>query len=610
VLRKTSILLGDISPPVSILAGWAHADKPNVFWQDNTFESVMIRPPRKPNWEMALMSNLTGRVFAWALIASCFLFEAAHSQTKPANKIGTGTVSGRVTVKGKGMPGIVVGLRTGESNRRWKPSLKGTTDVDGKYRITNVPAGSYHVVPLAPVFVSIDFPNSSPGGKALLIAEGEGVEGFDFALVRGGVVTGKVTDTEGRPVIEEFVYLAMENPSTSLPPGAIATMDAMAFQTDDRGIYRAFGLPPGRYRVSAGQGDDGFSGVGRRRPQFRRTFHPGTIDSAQAAVIDVAEATETTNIDITVARMATGVTASGKVVDSKNGEAVANLPLIITKVTVQGTSTHSSSSSIQGTNMKGEFRAEGLTPGKYTVSLSQQRENLRAEPVAFDVLDLDITGLVIKTSMGASLDGIVVFEGSLQNNVLQKLSPLFISAFVRDESPHYRPGWHATVSLNGSFHISGLQAGPLHLSLGTGDNRSRGTVISRIERDGVIQPDGIQLQSGEQVGGLRVIATHSTGAISGKVKMENGQLQPDASVFISIVKPGEQRSMMSPEVDARWHFMAEGLSSGSYEIGVTVYIPESRQRQPSSKQLVTVTDGVVSEVTITVDLNQNSRPTP
>lgn len=550
---------------------------------------------------MRLMRHLTACAFAWALIVSCLIFDAAHSQTKPANKIGTGTVSGRITVKGKGVPGIPVGLRTDNFNQRVGPLLRATTDEDGKYRITNVPAGKYYVAPIAPVLVFIDLSNPSSGGKVLLIAEGETVEGFDFALVRGGVITGRVTDPEGRPVIEEYVHLTMENDSH--PSGAENV------HTDDRGIYRAFGVAPGKYRVSAGSGDDNFVGSRSQTP-YRRTYYPGTSDPAQATLLEVGEETETTNIDITLARMATGVSASGRVLDSKNGEPVANVALRITKTTVEGSSTHSSSVNIQNTNLKGEFRAQGLTAGKYFISLSEQQQNLNADPVTFDVVNQDVKGLLIKTSVGASLNGIFVLEGSPQNSGLQKFAPLFVSAFIRDESPHGRSGRHSAIAPDGSFHLVGLPAGTVQLSLGGPRNyRDLGIVVSRIERDGVVQPDGIQIQNGEQVTGLRVILTHSAGTIRGKVKIENGPLQSDARLFVSLVKLGES-NRVSPELDARGHFVAANLSSGSYEIEATVYIPQSQQITRSGKQVVTVADGVVSEVTITVDLSQNSKPKP
>ncbi|MCM3903161.1 MAG: carboxypeptidase regulatory-like domain-containing protein [Pyrinomonadaceae bacterium] len=549
------------------------------------------------------MRHLTSSVFASALIISGLLFVPARSQIKPANKIESGTVSGRVTMKGKGMPGIVVGLRTGESNQT-RPKLKGTTDEDGKYRITNVPAGAYQVAPIAPAFVFSDYSRTGTTGKDLLIAEGETVEGFDFALVRGGVITGKVTDAEGRPVVEEFVHLEMDDQSTPHSVGADGV------QTDDRGIFRAFGVPPGKYRVSAGPGDDGFLG-GRGRPTYRRTFYPGTTDRAQATVVEATEASEATNIDLTVVRMAKGVSVSGRVVDGKSGEPVGNVRLYLTKITVEGTSTSHTSSGIQGTNTKGEFRAEDLPPGKYTVSVAQQRENLRSEPVAFDVLDQDVTGLMIKTSLGASLDGIVVIEGSPKSGGQQKFSPLFVSAFIRDESPQGGPGRYSVVKADGSFHVTGLPAGTVNLVLGEADDSGghRNIVVLRIERDGVVQPNGIEVHNGEQVTGLRVFATQGTATIRGTVKIENGTLLPDGRVFVSIVKAGETSNMVSPTVDTRGHFLATGLTSGSYEVQATVFMPRSVGRVFSSKHVVTVTDGVVSEVTIPVDASK-FQPTP
>lgn len=63
-------------------------------------------------------------------------------------------------------------------------------------------------------------------------------------------------------------------------------------------------------------------------------------------------------------------------------------------------------------NSQGEFRVEGLTPGKYALYLQpQQDSDLRSDAVAFDIVDQDVSGLVVKTSKGAaSLAGNVVLE--------------------------------------------------------------------------------------------------------------------------------------------------------------------------------------------------------
>ena len=135
-------------------------------------------------------------------------------------------------------------------------------------------------------------------------------------------------------------------------------------------------------------------------------------------------------------------------------------------------------------------------------------------------------------------------------------------------------------------------------------NDFKGLTISRIERDGVVQPNGLQVQAAEQVTGVRIFVTYSTGVIRGIVKTENGTLPPDAHLLIQVLKPGDPNNNRNRawDADARGHFVIEGLPAGSYELMVVAYLPESRLRPPTAKQIVTVTDGVATEVTVTINL--------
>jgi protocatechuate 3,4-dioxygenase beta subunit len=549
------------------------------------------------------MRHLTSGVFATALFLSCLQFETANAQTKPASKTDTGSVSGRVTVKGKPLPGIIVALSRGESGTRTKPILKSTTDEDGKYRITNVPAGTYHVTPMASTFVFYDSSRGGGFGKDLLIADGEAIEGLDFAMIRGGVITGRITDSEGRPVVEEFVHLETLDQSIPLPPGAEAV------QSDDRGIYRAFGVPPGKYWVSAGLGETGFGGGARSRPSYRRTFYPGTTEQKQAKIVDVTEGSEANEINIALARMAKGVSVSGRVVDSQNGEPVGNVRVYFTKIIVQEHLTANSGGPILRSNDEGEFKAEGLTPGTYRLSLNDQSLNVRADPVTFEVFDEDVTGLLIKTMMGATLGGVLVIENSSQTGAAKKFPELFVVAFTRDDSPYGGSTRYSPVKPDGTFYITGLPAGTLKFSLGwSHDGEGRNLVISRIEREGVIQPDGLQIRDGEQVTGLRVIAIEGTGSIRGSIKIENGSLEPDARVYVSLMNSGNPLNRPPPTVDARGRFLVGGLISGTYEVYASVHLPRSNQTLTSGKHTVNVTEGVVSEVMLTVDVKQAPKP--
>lgn len=76
-----------------------------------------------------------------------------------------------------------------------------------------------------------------------------------MTIARGGVITGVVRDLRGRPVpgvnvrVLKLGYSAVTG-ERSLGAPSIGS----ASMTDDRGEYRAFGLPPGGYLVLAAPG--------------------------------------------------------------------------------------------------------------------------------------------------------------------------------------------------------------------------------------------------------------------------------------------------------------------------------------------------------------------
>src|SRR5215212_8760214 len=129
-------------------------------------------------------------------------FAQSTTKQQPA-KVPHGSVSGRVTIKEKPAPGVVVGLRRSDVMGAYEQFSKATTDADGFYRITNVAPGTYQVTPAAPGFV-IPEVNAR---LTVVLAEDENVDGLNFSLVRGGVITGKVTDAEGRPLIAQQVQV-------------------------------------------------------------------------------------------------------------------------------------------------------------------------------------------------------------------------------------------------------------------------------------------------------------------------------------------------------------------------------------------------------------------
>ena len=61
-------------------------------------------------------------------------------------------------------------------------------------------------------------------------------------------------------------------------------------------------------------------------------------------------------------------------------------------------------------------------------------------------------------------------------------------------------GRTSTINFDGSFFLNGLESGTANLSLGDQDrNLLKGFTVSRIERDGIVQPRGIEIVSGDLI---------------------------------------------------------------------------------------------------------------
>jgi len=537
------------------------------------------------------------------LVLSTIIF--AQAQTSP-NKISGATITGKVTIKGKGAPGIAVVLVVNVEGNQRTTRHKAFTDDTGIYRITNVPPGNYRAETAAPGFVAVDgSPNPLGKSMTLLIDKDETVANIDFELVRGGVITGKVTDSDGRPLIEETVSISTveSNQSESF-------YMHRRTRTDDRGVYRIFGIPPGNYKVAAGTNEPSPSW---ERSVFRQTFHPDATDASQATTINVTEGSETTNIDITLKGVDRTYSVRGRIIDGATGLPIANVPYGITVYITPNQRSGLSDGSVSNSN--GEFKWENLRPGKYAVYVNAPSDSdWRAEEAPFEVNDRDVTGLVIKTKKATTVSGVIILEGTDDKSVLAKLSGAHVSALIENEDKTQTFSSTAILS-DGSFRFRGLPKG-----VATFVVEARGLQLVRMERNGVVHQAGIPIGDREQISGLRLIVHHGDASIHGVLKLPNdAPLPANARFLVSLkrigepVRPfGQSGSDRSAEVDARGQFVAEGLLPGTYEVMAQAYAPnEPHGQMLSGKQQVTVTDGGVVNITVTLQLMSfPNRPYP
>src|SRR5262249_52124930 len=128
---------------------------------------------------------------------------------------------GRVTVDGKPATNalLMVAEVDPRSRDEWPNSdgpdgdsaqrafIKVRTDGDGRYRIAGLSEGVYLIRALSKAYVQSKDSAGFNTFKSITLDESESRDGVDIALVRGGVITGRVIDAEGAPHISDILRL-------------------------------------------------------------------------------------------------------------------------------------------------------------------------------------------------------------------------------------------------------------------------------------------------------------------------------------------------------------------------------------------------------------------
>jgi len=472
------------------------------------------------------------------------------------------------------------------------------TDSDGRFRLEAVPAGEYGVAAFAPNLCSAD-----DASEGVTVTEGATVERADFSLSRCGVITGKVTDSEGHPVIAAEISLKRVDPTEQED-----SRGGRMYFTDDRGIYRIFGLRPGRYIVSAGTFRDQMFRSRLRRTGKVETYYPGFTDEAKTKPVEVAAGIEASDVDIKFGPDKRAA-VSGRVIDAETRAPVANVTVAYSATRQGGPGNRYEDQDIGDTttNSRGEFRFESLSPGNYKAEAYSIEElpggEFYSDPVNFEVGAANIEKLEIRVHPCASISGAVVVLNA-DDAALDNLNSFVIIDSVTDE--------RGSVARDGSFRIGGLKPGKI--KIGAGPFGAQKFSVLRIERNGVEQPDGIVVRAGEQISGVRVTVVPANCIIRGHVTIQGGPLPIDRStrdpVALEAVArpPGVPRSKSYERfpVDEKGDFVIKNLTPGTYDVDVAAtYLNESfyKKQLASTKQTVTVIRDTPAQVALVLDVS-------
>lgn len=357
-------------------------------------------------------------LFTTALL--CWLPAIAQTPSTQASK--PGTISGRVVNEsGRPLPNARVILRRLGS---LEPGNTDTTaDLEGKFEVSGLQPVNYQIAAslrgYAPLLRDVD--DTQTG----IYHVGDSVT---LVLTKGGVITGTVTNQAGEPVVGVNVRAQIVNAANySLFPFSLL---GLADRTDDRGIYRIYGLPEGTYLVWAGGGGETYMTELDPFDTDVPTYAPAsTRDTAQEILVRAG--TETNGVDIQY-RGGSGHAVSG----SARGPEGTQLPgfgIFIASANGSAWQTRAS----QGPNDRG-FMLQGVDDGDYSITAVSQRpdgEFLFSATKQITVKGADVTGVELVVQPVSSVTGRIVLEETKTTECRDKQLPIFTETLISAQSP-------------------------------------------------------------------------------------------------------------------------------------------------------------------------------
>src|ERR1039458_6888776 len=462
---------------------------------------------------------------------------ALAAQTKPDDLC---AVSGQVSNAATGEPvrRALVSLRRIDMSpgvTTVQVSHTAVTDAAGQFAMAGIAPGKYRLTAERNGFIATQYGSRGPGKAGALLTLEAGQKSSDLAirLTPRGVSTGRVLDEEGDPVPGANVQASRQ----VYAQGRKQMTRAGEASTNDLGEYRGFGLPPGRYFVSAGarpnpmlpQADD----------EYVTTWHPRTADAAAFTPIDVAPGAQLRNIDILLAKLHT-VAVRGRVVGEAGatgggqGAQRTNFNVMLVARSAMGAGGNTS----RGTAVtpEGTFDFRSVTPGSYFLiaQWNAQGKNFAAR-MAIQVGGANIEGITLPIRGGVPVSGRVRVEGETTQSigsVQVLLRPAETGGLVFGPLPTQQ------VKPDGSFQMDDVGADRYTISF---SGVPEGFYVKSVRSANVdVQADGLDV-AGLSPAPLDVVLSPNAGQVTGTVLDPRTQKAALATMVVLVPQEKERR---------------------------------------------------------------------
>ena len=503
----------------------------------------------------------------------------------PGQNTGTASIKGRVIAADTGSPVRRASVQLELKGLTWSA----TTDDDGRFVVPDLPAGRYTIRVTRPGFVTWLF-GREPGGSRsrvgpIELQDRQTLDRGDLRLPRGGVIAGRIVDDFGDAVSNTDVRALRLN---YLAPGEGRLDYVKHASTDDRGEYRIFDLPPGRYFVAIGLSVQEAAGLTSQSTPTSRIlasprgvapqFYPGTAVATDATPVVVGAGGVVTGIDIRQQSVPLA-SLSGTVTNSRG------LPATDVIVMLHPARTDAVLFTLMTgvePDREGRFQLANIPPGDYRVdAVSKARleaigqsgssgarpagviEEIASVPVT--VAGRDLEGLDIRTGRGFTLEGRVHVEGESELPAVYPITVVAISVMGREGMSAAFFGGTAPLQPDGRFAVS-VVAGRLLLRV---DGIPPAWALKGVMMNGTDVTDtGVDIQ--RDIKSLEIVVTAKPTQVTATVTDRTGAAAHDYAALV-LFSSDERRwtTFLTRYVRSERHQAAgpvtiRGLPAGDY----------------------------------------------
>jgi protocatechuate 3,4-dioxygenase beta subunit len=490
---------------------------------------------------------------------------ALAAQTKPDDSC---SVSGQVSNAATGEPvrRALVSLRRIEMSPGVTSiqvsNTTASTDSAGQFAITGIAPGKYRLSAERSGFIITQYGARGPNkpGALLTLEAGQKSSDLTMRLTPQGVIAGRVLDEEGEPVANVDVQVLRQQ----YMQGRKQLSRAGGSATNDLGEYRIFGLPPGRYYVSANSRQNPMLPLGE--DEYVTTFFPRTTDPAAAAPMDVGPGAQLRNIDIPLAKMHT-VTVRGRVateVRPPGGDNTQrqnfNVMLAARSASLVG------GSFTRGAPVApdGAFEFRSVTTGSYFLIGALNTGRTLSARVPIEVGGSNLEGVSLTIRGGVTVSGRVRVEGEATVSLAQlrlNLLPAEPGAVQFGPMPTQQP------KEDGAFQLDDVAADRYMVSV---NGLPEGFYVKAVRSANVdVTAQGLDVAAGSPVP-LDVVLSPNAAQVTGTVLDPKTQKPAPMMMVVMVPQEKERRDRetfyRTANTDLSGQFTFKSVPPGEYRV--------------------------------------------